>query len=319
MVMSDATGPTNTSDARPSTAEETQRVRFSSDTSRKTKKRKSSESIGPRDGTNSRREALSLTIDTSGATNGQGILASPTSMSSVTSPKRQQSTLSPRTTRNRGMSLRSSMFLRQMSTRTPTDHSVVELQDLGNSSRDLERQTSAHTKKGSRSMVREVLSTTRSPSPISSDSKPAAGSSALPNYQQWVQRRARRHLPVRTIRSALSRARNFLFEAKKLPPSKNGRQISYDAYRKKALIDERSNRPFVSNLIRSSKYTPWNFLPRQLFAQFSKIANAYFLTISILQMIPGLSTTGNYTTIIPLLFFVSMYVLCIYILVYCLR
>src|SRR5690606_28190372 len=31
----------------------------------------------------------------------------------------------------------------------------------------------------------------------------------------------------------------------------------------------------------------------------------YFLVISIMQMIPGLSTTGKYTTIIPLAIFVS--------------
>tara|TARA_R110002060_G_scaffold13295_6_gene18895 strand:- start:560 stop:1684 length:1125 start_codon:yes stop_codon:yes gene_type:complete len=50
----------------------------------------------------------------------------------------------------------------------------------------------------------------------------------------------------------------------------------------------------------------WNFLPRQLFFQFSKLANAYFLLVSILQMIPGLSTTGTYTTIAPLLVFVAI-------------
>ncbi len=51
---------------------------------------------------------------------------------------------------------------------------------------------------------------------------------------------------------------------------------------------------------------PGTFVPRQLVAQFSKVANFYFLTISILQMIPGLSTTGRFTTIVPLLFFVTV-------------
>src|SRR6202012_253678 len=54
------------------------------------------------------------------------------------------------------------------------------------------------------------------------------------------------------------------------------------------------------------RYTPWNFVPKQLVAQFGKLANFYFLCISILQMIPGLSTTGSYTTIIPLFIFVSL-------------
>jgi len=61
----------------------------------------------------------------------------------------------------------------------------------------------------------------------------------------------------------------------------------------------------VANFIRSSRYTIWDFLPKQLFFQFSKLANFYFLVIGIMQMIPGLSTTGTYTTIGPLIFFVG--------------
>jgi phospholipid-translocating ATPase len=62
----------------------------------------------------------------------------------------------------------------------------------------------------------------------------------------------------------------------------------------------------MSNFIRSSRYTVWSFLPKQLLFQFSKLANAYFLIIAILQMIPGLSTTGTYTTIAPLIAFVCL-------------
>ncbi|EPQ67156.1 Aminophospholipid translocase, partial [Blumeria graminis f. sp. tritici 96224] len=91
-----------------------------------------------------------------------------------------------------------------------------------------------------------------------------------------------------------------------LPPSPNGRLIELNMSRQNAPIDERTGREYVGNIIKSSRYTLWNFVPRQLFFQFSKLANAYFLLISILQMIPGLSTTGTYTTIIPLLFFVAI-------------
>ena len=41
-------------------------------------------------------------------------------------------------------------------------------------------------------------------------------------------------------------------------------------------------------------------------AQFSKLANVYFLCFAIMQLIPGLSTTGNKTNIIPLSIFVSI-------------
>ncbi|KAJ3169761.1 hypothetical protein HK101_011428 [Irineochytrium annulatum] len=61
-----------------------------------------------------------------------------------------------------------------------------------------------------------------------------------------------------------------------------------------------SDRPFVDNTIRTARYTVYDFIPKQLFLQFSKTANAYFLFIVILQLIPDLSPTGQYTTIFPL-------------------
>lgn len=71
-------------------------------------------------------------------------------------------------------------------------------------------------------------------------------------------------------------------------------------------IERLSQKPFISNGITSSRYTVYSFFPRQLAFQFTKVANIYFLCISILQMIPGLSTTGTYTTIIPLSIFVLL-------------
>lgn len=102
-----------------------------------------------------------------------------------------------------------------------------------------------------------------------------------------------------------------LLRQKPLPPSADGRHIPLGpglSRRKDGLVDKRrgNGSPYISNFIRSSRYTLWSFLPKQLFFQFSKLANAYFLTIGILQMIPGLSTTGSYTTIGPLIAFVAL-------------
>lgn len=91
-----------------------------------------------------------------------------------------------------------------------------------------------------------------------------------------------------------------------MPPSKNGRHIPLHAGRRQHLVDERTGKPFISNFIRSTRYTIWDFLPKQLVFQFSKLANFYFLVIGIMQMIPGLSTTGTYTTIAPLMAFVGL-------------
>jgi Phospholipid-translocating ATPase N-terminal len=42
---------------------------------------------------------------------------------------------------------------------------------------------------------------------------------------------------------------------------------------------------FTKNEIISSKYTVWNFLPVNLFEQFRRVANFYFLSIAIITVI----------------------------------
>uniref|UniRef100_A0A8C0W5I5 P-type ATPase N-terminal domain-containing protein n=1 Tax=Castor canadensis TaxID=51338 RepID=A0A8C0W5I5_CASCN len=58
---------------------------------------------------------------------------------------------------------------------------------------------------------------------------------------------------------------------------------------------------FCTNTISTAKYSMWSFLPRYLYLQFSKAANAFFLFITILQQIPDVSPTGKYTTLLPLM------------------
>ena len=129
------------------------------------------------------------------------------------------------------------------------------------------------------------------------------GAIALPNYDTWLQTEKRTSL-MQSVRTFSARVRKFVLRIKDIPPSKDGRHIHLHA--PQPMIDERTHQPYTSNWIRSTRYSAWNFLPRQLVDQFSKLANFYFLCVSILQMIPGLSTTGTYTTIVPLLFFVSI-------------
>ncbi|KAH7026371.1 P-type ATPase [Microdochium trichocladiopsis] len=98
----------------------------------------------------------------------------------------------------------------------------------------------------------------------------------------------------------------LLLRQKPLGPSKDGRRIPLRVAHGRQLIDERRARPYISNTIRTSRYTLWDFLPKQLIFQFTRLANFYFLCVGIPQTIPGISTTGNYTTILPLLFFVLL-------------
>lgn len=129
---------------------------------------------------------------------------------------------------------------------------------------------------------------------------------SLPRYEMWARSRAAHAIVGKRIRLLYRKSRDSLLRIHETPPSKDGRQIVVDCARHKVLIDERTGHEYINNTICSSRYTLWNFLPRQLYAQFSKLANFYFLCVSILQMIPGLSTTGNYTTIVPLTFFVTI-------------
>ncbi|KAI2637227.1 phospholipid-translocating P-type ATPase [Hypomontagnella submonticulosa] len=98
----------------------------------------------------------------------------------------------------------------------------------------------------------------------------------------------------------------IILRQKPLSPSKDGRHVPLRIGYEHVLIDERRGHPYISNVIRTSRYTLIDFLPKQLIFQFTRLANFYFLCVGIPQAIPGLSTTGSYTTILPLLFFVLL-------------
>uniref|UniRef100_A0A8V5HEY9 Phospholipid-transporting ATPase n=1 Tax=Melopsittacus undulatus TaxID=13146 RepID=A0A8V5HEY9_MELUD len=56
----------------------------------------------------------------------------------------------------------------------------------------------------------------------------------------------------------------------------------------------------MNNSIKTSKYNFFSFLPLNLFEQFQRIANAYFLFLLILQLIPQISSLAWFTTVVPL-------------------
>lgn len=140
------------------------------------------------------------------------------------------------------------------------------------------------------------------------DSLPASSYSTenLPSNQ--TKKRKKLSLRAKIMDLILNRTTHLSSESGRVIPiclDKNS--VLYQQYaRSNLLIDERTDRPYRDNVITSSRYTVYSFLPRQLYAQFSKLANAYFLLVAILQMIPSWSTTGTYTTIVPLSIFLSI-------------
>ena len=258
----------------------------------------------------------SLSIDvgkaSSSSVQNQGTVKSPTSARSSTVQRIGSPTSAGG--RHRGLSLRRTLFHRNVSDQMDGPSPVIELQDgastnaAAGSSKPLGSQDLARPSKTPQDAIVDIDSPFTHDRNARTDKKGglSQGMAALPNYESWIRDRTAKFQAVRQIKDTFRKFKKRILRISEIPLSKNGRHIEVDASRKTPLTDERTGRPYLANTIRSSRYNAWNFLPRQLIAQFSKLANFYFLCISILQMIPGLSTTGQFTTIIPLLFFVSI-------------
>uniref|UniRef100_A0AAY4BEF7 Phospholipid-transporting ATPase n=1 Tax=Denticeps clupeoides TaxID=299321 RepID=A0AAY4BEF7_9TELE len=78
--------------------------------------------------------------------------------------------------------------------------------------------------------------------------------------------------------------------------------------RKLRANDREFNRSFryATNSIKTSKYNLFTFLPLNLFEQFQRIANAYFLILLVLQLIPDISSLSWFTTVVPLVLVLSV-------------
>uniref|UniRef100_A0A8D0AJS0 Phospholipid-transporting ATPase n=1 Tax=Sander lucioperca TaxID=283035 RepID=A0A8D0AJS0_SANLU len=62
----------------------------------------------------------------------------------------------------------------------------------------------------------------------------------------------------------------------------------------------------ADNAIKTSKYNLFTFLPLNLFEQFQRLANAYFLFLMALQVIPQISSLSWFTTAVPLILVLSI-------------
>jgi phospholipid-translocating ATPase len=63
---------------------------------------------------------------------------------------------------------------------------------------------------------------------------------------------------------------------------------------------------FPPNAVSNAKYTPWSFLPRTLYNEFSFFFNMYFLLVALSQVVPALRIGYLSTYIVPLVFVLSI-------------
>lgn len=77
----------------------------------------------------------------------------------------------------------------------------------------------------------------------------------------------------------------LILRRKHIVASTDGRHVPLKLEHEAPLIDDRRGLPYVSNSIRTSRYTVWDFIPKQLFFQFSRVGNFYFLCVGVPQMV----------------------------------
>ncbi|GFT33863.1 probable phospholipid-transporting ATPase IM [Trichonephila clavipes] len=85
-------------------------------------------------------------------------------------------------------------------------------------------------------------------------------------------------------------------------------KLSYYELRRIRANDPNYNALFnyANNYIKTSKYTFLTFAPLNLFEQFQRLANFYFLCLLVLQLIPQISSLTPITTAVPLIVVLSI-------------
>lgn len=58
----------------------------------------------------------------------------------------------------------------------------------------------------------------------------------------------------------------------------------------------------TTNVITTTKYTPWSFIPKNLLEQFHRVANLYFIMIVLLNWVPAINAFGKEIAMIPVTF-----------------
>ncbi len=72
------------------------------------------------------------------------------------------------------------------------------------------------------------------------------------------------------------------------------------------LSNDHPNRKYANNCIKTTKYTLLSFLPKNLFEQFHRFANLYFLFIVLLNWIPQVNAFAKEVAMVPVIFVLAV-------------
>eukprot|EP01116_Phalansterium_solitarium_P015183 TRINITY_DN3338_c0_g4_i1.p1 TRINITY_DN3338_c0_g4~~TRINITY_DN3338_c0_g4_i1.p1 ORF type:complete len:1533 (+),score=566.23 TRINITY_DN3338_c0_g4_i1:101-4699(+) len=96
--------------------------------------------------------------------------------------------------------------------------------------------------------------------------------------------------------SIFSSGRNLLFGGRRKPTWRHYPLVHINDR------DSNDKSGFPDNTQRTTKYTLWNFLPKNLFEQFRRASNIYFLAVVIITLVPQVSPLNPVTSLLPVIF-----------------
>ncbi|XP_015906001.1 phospholipid-transporting ATPase VA [Parasteatoda tepidariorum] len=97
--------------------------------------------------------------------------------------------------------------------------------------------------------------------------------------------------------------RFFFWKNRKRPPDKPLRIVMNNVTLQENVPPKlHPHKGYACNRIRTTKYTILSFIPKNLFEQFHRIANLYFIGIVLLNWVPKINAFGKEIAIIPVMF-----------------
>ena len=66
------------------------------------------------------------------------------------------------------------------------------------------------------------------------------------------------------------------------------------------------NYSYTRNSISTTRYTVWNFIPKNLYEQFHRLANLYFIFVMGINWIPEVKAYAKEVTMVPVLFVLTV-------------
>ncbi|KAF5353971.1 hypothetical protein D9756_007010 [Leucocoprinus leucothites] len=94
--------------------------------------------------------------------------------------------------------------------------------------------------------------------------------------------------------------------SKEIPGSRRNVYVNYPLSPSEVAADGEPKARYVRNKVRTTKYTILTFIPKNLYEQFRRVANLFFLSLVILQLFPVFGAAAGSIAVLPLAFILTV-------------